>query len=38
MRYKYLLFTHKTMALLATAAILLGTFFGAAILTQSGDE
>jgi hypothetical protein len=26
------------MALLATAAILLGTFFGAAMLTQSGEE
>ena len=26
------------MALLATAAILLGTFFSAAMLTQSGDE
>jgi len=26
------------MALLATAAILLGTFFGAAMLTQDGKE
>jgi len=26
------------MALLATAAILLGTFFGAAMMTQSGEE
>ena len=31
-------FLHATMALLATAVILLGTFFGAAMLTQSGNE
>ena len=30
--------TNSPMALFATAVILFGTFFGAAMLTQSGDE